>query len=224
MLVGWSLQWWVNYASVASVGICSVDITGDVENAFGSINQTEPDVAKYVGQHWEQGFKASLTQAAATQAVLASPSSLPASLTSAIAADLASARSDFYAWIAAQLTVTSSAPPPGRRRTGGRALLENVTRLLLPEPRAHDDALTAVFDGADTRGGVLLADIAALSALSASLDPSSPPTATWVADAFAASVQAPCAILADRLAAWAAAITAGQYSNSDRVMTRRWLG
>ena len=102
--------------------------------------------------------------------------------------------------------------------TGSRALLENVTRLLLPEPRAHDDALTAVFDGADTSGGALLADIAALSTSSASLDPSSPPTGTWVADAFAASVQAPCAILADRLAAWAAAITAGQYSNPDSVI------
>ena len=219
VLVGWSLGWWVNYAGVASVGTCSVDITADVQNAFGSINQDgQPTMAKYVAQHWEQGFKARLAQAAATQAVLASPSSLPASLAPAIAADLASARSDFYAWIPAQLTATGLCATQAAAVTGSRALLENVTRLLLPEPRAHDDALTAVFDGADTRGGALLADISALSALTASLDPSSPPTATWVADAFAASVQAPCAILADRLAAWVAAITAGQYSNPDSVI------
>ena len=218
VIVGWSLEWFVNYAHVAQVGTCSVDITADVQKAFGSINKHMEDVAGYVAQHWELGFKARLTQAAATQAVLAGPSSLPASLSPAIAADLASARSDFYAWIPAQLTATGLCATQAAAVTGSRALLENVTRLLLPEPRAHDDALTAVFDGADTPGGALLADIATLSAVSASLDPASPPTATWVADAFAASVQAPCAILADRLAAWAAAITAGQYSNPDSVI------
>ena len=39
VIVGWSLEWFVNYAHVAQVGTCSVDITADVQKAFGSINK-----------------------------------------------------------------------------------------------------------------------------------------------------------------------------------------